>query len=388
METKTLILNGPDTAFSAALTLASNWTWPKERNGKPCHYFWKEALPVVTNKRDSKGNVFSVPPERIDSAIRDFRLARSKGHEPSIPSSHNTATAKNYGWIVDARKNAKGGLELLHQFVGDAEKEDALNRKTSICLLSNFTDADGTRYENFIDHNAAVTNPQLFDLSDFQPALAAARGQPAGEVVTVTLAAEPPIERRSEMDLTQLRKALGLAEDAPDADVISSATAKLAAVPALETDKATALSRVTAVEAERDAAKAQVLELSRTGNGPDPEVLHERSLRIMDKADSLSAAGILPPAFVDKFKKLLGGDKPRALLLSRDTGAADCPAGEFINLLAEFKPVMQFGEKTGAQQTLALGRQAYGNAGEAGADEEAKKIDEFMKERQAQRKTA
>jgi hypothetical protein len=361
-EATILILRSPSTP-SREVPLALSG-YPKEVGGFPAFYARKEILKCGEYVHPSTGLKFSITTDRMDGLVRTFKQMNDRGQKVFLPGKHRDYDAKdNFGWAV-AMERQGDSLFAVEQLIGEDARLAAARNDRSVMIRPKFKDEKGTEYAEAIEHIAIVPDPVISGLSGTVP-IAASKSSPATEALVLELAAQQEIR----MDLSKLREALGAAKDVPDETVIQQATAKLAAVPALETDKATALSRATAAEAERDAAKAQVLELSRTGSGPDPEVLHERGLRIMDKADSLSAAGILPPAFVDKFKKLLGGDKPRALLLSRDTGAADCPAGEFINLLAEFKPVMQFGEKTGAQQKLELARQAHGNAGEVGADD-------------------
>jgi hypothetical protein len=171
--------------FAAALTLGTDWTLPKERNGKPCFYYWKPALTIgrkaTWGRSGEPGQPIDVPPERVDRIIADFKRAAATGYEPPLPDDHRNPT-KNYGWVKDARKAEDGSLELLHQFVGEAEKNEALNKKTSICTLEDITDEHGNHYSELIDHNAIIVNPQLNNLGDFTPALAAARGQAIGAV--------------------------------------------------------------------------------------------------------------------------------------------------------------------------------------------------------------
>lgn len=188
-EAEALILAGPDTSeFAEVLTLGHNFPHPKTRNGKPCFYYWKESL-ELGSFLDVKNKPFSVAPGRVDTIIRDYRRAKANGFEPPATSSHKVTDGKNYGYVVDIRKNANGNLELLHQFMGEEEKNEALNKKSSICLLRNVTDERGNFYEELIDHNAIIPNPRISTLKDFEPALAASRGQFA-DAIYLTRSAE------------------------------------------------------------------------------------------------------------------------------------------------------------------------------------------------------
>jgi hypothetical protein len=356
---------------------------PKTRNSLPCFYYWRQSIADGEYVHPVKKFGLKVDASRRRTWEQNFRRMKDAGEEVPIVEDHADAKSNaTLGYVVDVRQNGKW-YEELHQYLGERERDTALRNKISIGIDPDFHTGNGVRLGDCIIHSATTPRPVVPGQGEAVP-IAASRG-PAGDVLELSAA-----RQESTMDLNPLRKALGLADDAPDADVISSATTKLAAVPALETDKATALSRVTAAEAERDAAKAQVLELSRANpKQPDPEVAYERQKRLASEADAAVAQGKLAPFLADTFKGWLAKENQlRPLMLSRDTEADECVAEKLLPKLIEASPKIKFGEQTGAQQTLALGRAAYGNPGDAGNDEEAKKIDEFMKERQAQRKTA
>ena len=215
--------------FSEALTMGQGL--PKTRNGKPCKYFWKEALRGGSFV-DSRGNPWEFKPSDIDDIVHEHKRAmKLASHEPGLderhPTKENPSRGKNYGWVVDARKNAKGRLELLHQFVGDAETSEALNKKSSILLVPGKKDHLGNSYKWWIEQNAIVSNAQLRDLDpEFKPALAA-----SGELIDAAYlslseetpsAGTTPEKVESTMGMTSLRAALGeKAKDKPDAEVLA-----------------------------------------------------------------------------------------------------------------------------------------------------------------------
>lgn len=208
-----LILSS-DEDFESALTLGTDL--PKTRNGFKCIYYTKEMLKPDAFT-DAKGKLWEITPKDVDDALADFNRALKLGHEPAIQDRHSKdPDRKGYGWVVGAKKNARGGLEWMHQFLGDESASDALKRKSSIMLIPNYTDEKGNFYKWWPDHSAMVLNPRLRDLEDFKPALAASDGQ-AVNAVYLTLA-----DGDTPMDLTVLRAALGdTAKDQPDEKVLA-----------------------------------------------------------------------------------------------------------------------------------------------------------------------
>ncbi len=200
------------------LTLGDGFA--RERNGKPCFYFDKEAIGPGTI-RDARGVVHNLTPKDADDIVADVSRAMSFGHEPSLPDRHFGTPGRNFGWVKGIRKNARGNIVLTHQHVGEAENNDALNLKTSVMLRRNYTDERGRHWRWWLDHNAVIPNPQLRDLEDFKPATLAASsdGQP-GEVDYVVLAAQPqpavtpPGE--TPMDWTKIRDSMGDAAKGDD----------------------------------------------------------------------------------------------------------------------------------------------------------------------------
>jgi hypothetical protein len=225
--------DSPD--FKPALTLGQGL--PNEVEGQPVYRAWKE---VLRPRRfvDAKGEQHEVKPERIGAMLSNFKRLVAKGHKPTLPSHHPQAgepkdALANLGHVIDARVNDRGGLETLCEFVGvDAIRASARNA-ASIGTVLNFTDADGERYDEILDHVAIVPDPRLTDLNGFQPALAASSG-PAVSAVVLSPAPTPaaaPSTRSQTMptDFAPLRKALSLADNTADDAVLVKAVERLTA---------------------------------------------------------------------------------------------------------------------------------------------------------------
>lgn len=229
------------------LAMSFEQGWPKTRNTKPCSYYWKEAL-RPGKFQDSKGNKWEFKSTDIDAIVEDInRAMKLAGHEPSLderhPTTDNPNRGRNFGWIRGAQKNSLGRLELLHQFVGKEEENEALNKKTSVLLLKNRTDQLGNPYRWWLEQNAVLSNPQLRDLdSEFKPALAASNGQPVDAVALSLAESDPTSPQGVTMDLSTLRTALGqAAKDQSDDQVIALALSAVTALAETRTKLRTTL---------------------------------------------------------------------------------------------------------------------------------------------------
>lgn len=390
----------PDTSgeYREALTLGSNFPHPKERNGKPCHYFWKEALPP-THFQDAKGQSWNITPGDIDQAIAGFKLAREKARfEPPLPASHKDMTGRNYGYVVDARKNDKGSLELLHQFIGDDEKNEALNKKSSIGLLFNQTDAYGNKYPVLIDHNAILPNPVLTDLDDFKPALAASKDQPVRAVVLTLarkaeadMAASPEqvdyvkrecyggmnadhVDKDNAMDhliahhraLKSTHPSFGMRLSKEDAEKLAPTGDQLKLLnlskeqvdgwkPQPDPKIGELTTQLTAAKSELDRAKASNLELSKSlelakPRTIDPEVLFERRLRLVETRKDQLVARLGKDHAEKLIVAAIGTENtPNGFMLSRDVDAKDCRAAEIIDIVLTAPITPGTGSRTRAQ---------------------------------------
>lgn len=323
------ILSGDAAPFRDAVILGQGL--PLEKDGHACHYRWKESLPIG-RYLDKNKKPFEVTPQRIETLIANFNKAKAKGFTPPILDRHEKTGSASLGFIVQARKGENGSLELLHQFVGDDAVKLAARNKTSICTVANATDETGETYSELIDHNALVPDPQLNNLSDFQPAIAASRGQ-AQQAVVLTLAASEPKE--SAMDLTKLREAIGAAKEVTDEKVIEQAIAKLIeATPALELSR-TQAATITTLTSERDNAKAA---LATAQQKPDANLLKGWSDLTAGKIDLCLSQGKCTKAQADVLKAALKeGDAPNVLMLSRGTGG-ESPLDVALKVLELNKP--------------------------------------------------
>jgi len=349
-----LIFSGPPSSFTDAVILGQGL--PLEKDGIPIKYAWKESL-HLGSFRDTRGVEHIVKPERVDKVIADYRRAFAKGYRPPIMLGHPVQgeakdPLKSRGFIIDVRKNDKGNLEALHQFIGNDAIQDAARNKTSICILPNVTDENGEKYEQLIDHQALVPDPQLTSLSDFTPALAASRGATASAVV-LTLATSPQLEVH--MDLSKLREAINAGKDVQDDQLIQLAVKKLtdstseltlskSAHTTAATELATMKTRAETAEASLATAQTKVLELSRA---PDPGILADRADLMCQKIDLAMDKGQCTKAQADILKAALkDGDKPNLLMLSR-SGASGTPIDVALKVLELNKAFT--GSKSGTQ---------------------------------------
>jgi hypothetical protein len=338
MSHNVLVFSGDRSSpFTDAITLGQGL--PVEKDGKPVRYFWKEAL-KLGRYQDKHGQPFEITGQRIDNLIGNFRRAKESGFLPCVPSRHEKDGATNFGYVVDARKNDGGGLELMCQMIGDDAILAAARNGASICTVADASDDKGNRYDELIDHLAVVPDPQLSNLQDFKPALAASRGATASAVV-LSLAAS---EESKPMDLTPLRNAIGADPKLPDADVLSQAIAKLT-----EGKTALELSRTKATEADAfktraEQAEAKLLELSK--GEPDPTTLEDRRITAEEVLCGLVERGQCTDGMAKIVREnFIGAEKQPSLMLSR--GARSGPVGAVFKLLELNKELKGFRQTDG-----------------------------------------
>lgn len=383
MNAEASILNlglGFDSRFRPAVVLGQGLEL-QTANKQPVAYFWKEVLPVGKGFRDGRGKPFDVTPERIDLLLSTFKRAKAKGFEPHLPDAHRKhERTRNYGYVVDARKNDRGSLELLHKVIGAQNIADIETMKSSICTFKDVQDEHGETYPELIEHNAILPDPQMNGLGGFvpvEPALAASSGREvSAEVFTLSAATQEP-----QMDIAELRKALGADASVPDADLIAFAGTVRKERDDLKplADKVTALSTSLS-------EKESALELARnTAAKPlDPDLAHERRLRVADAVAKLGGT----TAWNERAVKVLAGAEqaPDGLMLSRVPGG-DLRAMDLLNLVASFERAPKAGEQTGAQ-VLELSRQVPGekpDEAKNAADEARRQAEAWQKEQLAAR---
>jgi hypothetical protein len=307
-----LILNADTADFKSALIMGQGL--PAEVKGQPVKYFWKEML-VPGRYLDASRKPFEIDGARVDNLIGNFKRASLRGYRPAVLASHDSKTgADSYGWIIDVRKNARGGLEGLHQLIGEDAHKAVARNGSSICTLKDVTDEHGDKYDELIDHNAIIPNPRLSGLQDFQPAIAASRGQVA-QAVVLTLATNTQEPSMALID--EIKKALGAPDLADDKLVVrigelvkADGDLKLA-----NASLATAKTDLDNANKARGEAETKVLQLSRT---PDADLLADRADIFNSKVDVLVDKGLITPAHATAAKAIvMDGDKPSPLMLSR-----------------------------------------------------------------------
>lgn len=341
---------------------------PKQKNGKPCHYFWAEALPVGPVPTID-GRSTEITPGRTSAMAATLNKALSRGWTVPLPVSHDVADARNLGFVKQARVNERGSLELLRQFIGDDAADEAKNKSSSVYFKPRTKDRWGNEYDDLIEHDCITSIPVVGGLGEYEAAVALSRdvrvtqvlipGDPGGS-------AEPNQERP--MALTpearaKIEKVPGvtLKPDATEQDAIDALIGL--ATPAADTvtlgkadhdklkqDAADAVTARLAAERERDDANRAVAASREPQKGMDPEVKVERGLRVGLTADSLLAKGYHPELVKGIKAKFASSD----IMLSREGGAQDCRAMDLIQMLGDFPPTPLAAAKPG--DAVALDR--------------------------------
>lgn len=336
---------GSDTSFRPALMLGQGF--PKEINGQPCFYYWKEVLPLG-EYLDQKKRKFIVDDKRRDVLISCMRRASQHGYQPHLPTNHDSRDGKdNLGFIVDARANERGSLELLHQVIGEDANKIVARNKSSICTVKDFVDEKGNRYEELIDHNAIIPDPRISGLGGFKPALAAARGA-SDDAVVLELAASQEKEQTMPLDFSKLRKRLGAADTVPDDQLLTLADNRLAE---LDQQKTAAEAAKTEAEGKATAAEGRITELSRSRvQMPDENTLSLVMDSVESARDQAVRSGGISKATADRISALfLHNGKPTELALSRAGNSTRPIVKDIFTIMADNKPV-EMGERTNIQR--------------------------------------
>lgn len=328
---------------------------PLERDGQPIKYFWRESL-LLGSYQDADGKKFTIDSTRIERLIDNFKLAKSRGFLPYIPPDHKSARAdKNYGFVVDAKKNEKGNLELLHQAIGEDSILAHARNRNSICTITDVVDEHGHSYSELIDHNCLTPSPQLNELDTFRPAIAASRGSVPATTLTLAAQKEEPM-----LDLKKLRTTLKAADDLADEKVIELALSRIVDAEPAAAKLATAENDLKTIRAEHaelrkqfQTSEGKVLELSRRPEPIAPPTPREmlvlsRSLK-SDRQAAIEAGGVSPDCAKELDKLFETDGRPNGLALSSvGSGADDLLAFRVWSILKTNKPT-PIGEKTGMQ---------------------------------------
>lgn len=312
---------------------------PAERNTKKCFYLSKEVL-IPGTWSDTEGNVETYSNERIDGIIRTYKEAKQTGFEPPLPSRHPPSAGENYGYVYDAHKNERGGLEVVMQVMGARELDQVLNKKASIGIAKEYPDETGKVWTDLMDHVAILPNPRLSQLnSDFKLAFAASRDV---EVEVVFYSQEDNSMRKLNAQLLdRLNKVPGvkLTEDSTEEQVIEALIPKEGIVQlSREATLEQVVEQLPKVKTEVTTLKAaQPKQVVKFGREDETDsVLHERSLRVQGALDSSP----FPPELRTKLRGVLlkSGESPNRVMLSRDSGTSDCGAAEIIGTFAQYWP--------------------------------------------------
>jgi len=309
------------------------------------------------------GGVIEITPERIQAMVGAFDAMRENGVKvPIYASTHKEAykdvhngdpeqIAANCIGYVGAAINDGEPLDLIYDFADDeAVKIAKRTQQVSACVEPEFTDGVGNTYKDAITHVLLTPEPVVPGQGEFKEMACFSRVDEAGDDNDVanlsTVGDSSETEQENEMELKQLAKELGLAEDADE-------TACIAAITSLKA---------------RPEPPQQLARESVDGLVEATEA----------KLGVLVAKGLITPARADKLAPLLIGpeDKRNVYLLSRaQSGSDKSIAAAILDILGEEDKTVENGGTTGAQLpegTAALSRDTDGITPEAAA----KKADE------------
>jgi hypothetical protein len=137
---------------------------------------------------------------------------RVRGIDPDIDYDHKMFTGEAAGWVREAKYAKDGGLKLRVEWTPKARNAIANReyRYFSPEFMDEWDDPkSGKTLKNVLAGGALTNRPFLKDLQPVN----------LSEIVRSDVLSEPPAETGGLMDPKELRRALGLAEDAADAQV-------------------------------------------------------------------------------------------------------------------------------------------------------------------------
>lgn len=393
-------------AFKPAITLGQGL--PKEVNGLPAFYFWKDGISAGRYVHPVKKFELEVTPQRIDGWVSNFQKMRANRVEVPIVADHEESAEKTLGYIVDVKRDGDRFMEL-HQFLGEQARDTGLRNKVSLGIDPNFTDGKGTGYGEAIRHSAMTPVPVASDQGEFVP-LAASRGLGDG-IDVFELAAPNPSQRRSAMSIELSAETIervkqlvpGIdkddelvsklithleAADAADAEELGGAGAVANLSRAERASKAseqrtanrTTAQQLSRAQADLVAKDQKITELSaKLPRGLDPEAEVALLSAIEVKKGLAVQRGALSPAVADllfsKLAKTAGkSGKVNTLGLSRAANphGEQALALEVFDALLDNKPVA-----TGEQSGLQLLSRAEEDADQK-AQKEAERVTSLM----------
>jgi hypothetical protein len=340
--------------------------FPKEIEGKPCHYRRKEVVRAGEWWHRGDRKPFSVTREQLDAWVAAFNRRLSAGIRPFVPDHHTEEpkAGENFGYVVGLARDGDS-LYADVQLVGDDALALAAKNDVSIYVKPEGIDAKGEPCNEFLHHLALTPDPNQPHLQPFvKIAASAAAGATATEVPIYELSAgNRSLPMFKPETLIALRKRLKLADDAPEADVAEQAAAlALAEPPPDKGPEVVALSaKVKTLETERDAIKAEAdtlrLSAASAPRQPDELMLAMYGENIAAKRESAIASGAVSEAEAKVFDSLIAdaNGRPTPLALSA-CGAAKRPLGfQLWDAVAKLAEGEGGKVRTGQKVTRAVG---------------------------------
>ena len=326
--------------------------------------------------------------ENVGKAESSFARMKANGVNVPICLDHSLKAKDTYGRLMDLSRR-DGWLEGTLQFIGDDALVIAARNELSVGIKPILRDGFKNEYPFAIEH-VALTPIPVVPFQDGYQTLAASRAAD-GETVFLLSSApdnppkEPvmaktslsPAHKQACMEHLKASGEPGVTDDMDD----DAATNKLLElhgkqhrdIDRLKAGATAMMSRagveidwtgdgwpkmqesfdlnLSRLETEKDEAETKALNLSRATapKTTDPEVIHERCLRVRSSAFA-KWEKTHTPADIKRISDYVAGtpEAPNTMTLSRAEGQADCFAAGLIDLLAECRPVPQTGEQTGA----------------------------------------
>ena len=151
------------------------------------------------------------------------------------------------------------------------------------------------------------------------------------------------------MDLKELRKALGLADSIPDADVITTATERATAAKAAEDAKAAAEAKALNLSRDLDTARNELTRRPAPRTPQDKEALHDRSELTLSRIDLMVDRGDIPEVLGKKLRASVKNEagEPNEFMLSRADGLDKRPIDWVMSLFDGAKLGIECNRKVG-----------------------------------------
>ncbi len=361
---------------------------PTDYNGLPIHYRWGHGVKIGEKyTHPTKGFTVDASSENVSKLEKHFRKMKERGVRVPIVKDHHLKADDAMGAVYDVRRK-DGWFQPLLGFYGDDSLSTAQKNEISLGIKPHMKDGKGNDYDFALEHVAVTPIPVV---NDQRGLLAASRGED-GERPVLTLSAASKTPERSKtmalkpehrkMMLAHLAGAPGIKDDMDDdalmsrhleehgkmkTDIDKYKTYVAQADPHMKQMAMNCSRLAEEAETEKKRADQAEMNLSRAG-GPrtDPEVLHERQLRVSTLGEKLIPR--YTPANAKKIIETIVGapGSPNVYTLSREEGQTDCFAAQLIDALIECGPAPKPGDVAG---TMVLSRSENQAADSAGGGE-------------------